>query len=121
MDQNNLVSPEEIIEFLDQQTISEEKATGLRLLRRAANTITSLSEQLEKVQDLDAEREQHLESIRQRDLIIESLEKQLSPHQIAMQQAALFGRALVGLSYENDLPKWVVHGAREIIEYTEQK
>lgn len=118
MDKNTLVSSSEITEFLDQQTISEEKATGLRLLRRAANTIDHLAEKLDEAEKLSADR---LAAIQERDEMITALEAQLTPHEAAMQQAALFGRALVGLSYENDVPKWVVHGAREILEYAEKK
>lgn len=42
----DLVTPHEIFTFLEKQQISEEKATGLRLLRRAAETIAYLEDQL---------------------------------------------------------------------------
>lgn len=119
--QQHFVSPEEIIEFLDQQTISEEKATGLRLLRRAAQTIEQLTQ----------EREHHLNAIIERDQAIEQAEGQLAktrlptltatPDQIALQEAVKFGYALVGLSYRNGLPEWVVKGAQDIIDYSETK
>lgn len=124
--QTHFVSPDEIIEFLDQQTISEEKATGLRLLRRAAQTIEQLTQ----------EREHHLNAIIERDQAIEQAEGQLarvnmqsmsdkltapSPDQLALQEAVKFGYALVGLSYRNGLPEWVVKGAQDIIDYSETK
>lgn len=133
MDQDNstspfiqLLKPEEIIEFLDQQTIDEEKATGLRLLRRAAQTI----EQLTQVQ------EHHLNAIIERDRALEQADSKLaqanmqsmsekltipSPDQLALQEAVKFGYALVGLSYRNSLPEWVVKGAQDIIDYSETK
>ena len=129
MDQNNstspfieLLKPDEIIEFLDQQTISEEKATGLRLLRRAAQTIQALMQ----------EREQYFAAIIERDQAIEQAESKLaranmqsmsdkltvpSPDQAALDQAVQFSYALIGLSYTNGLPDWVVSGAQGIIEY----
>lgn len=122
MDQQpHFVSPDEIIEFLDQQTISEEKATGLRLLRRAAQTIEQLTQ----------EREHHLNAIIERDQALEQVEGQLAqtrlpsltatPDQLALQEAVKFGYALVGLSYRNGLPDWVVKGAQDIIDYSETK
>jgi len=38
--QNEPVTPDEIVEFIESQKLPEEKSTGLRLLRRAAETIT---------------------------------------------------------------------------------
>lgn len=133
MDQNNstslfieLLKPDEIIEFLDQQTISEEKATGLRLLRRAAQTIQALMQ----------EREQYFAAITERDQAIQQADSKLaqanmqsmsdkltipSPDQLALQEAVKFGYALVGLSYRNGLPEWVVKGAQDIIDYSETK
>lgn len=128
MDQNNstspfieLLKPDEIIEFLDQQTISEEKATGLRLLRRAAQTIQALMQ----------EREQYFAAIIERDEAIKLAEGQweqailptptATPDQLALQEAVKFGYALVGLSYRNGLPEWVVKGAQDIIDYSETK
>lgn len=133
MDQNNstspfieLLKPDEIIEFLDQQTISEEKATGLRLLRRAAQTIQALMQ----------EREQYFAAITERDQALEQADSKLaranmqsmsdkltipSPDQLALQEAVKFGYALVGLSYRNGLPEWVVKGAQDIIDYSETK
>ena len=128
MDQDNSTSPfiqllksEEIIDFLDQQTIDEEKATGLRLLRRAAQTIEQLTQ----------EREHHLNAIIERDQAIEQAEGRLAqadqpsltatPDQLALQEAVKFGYALVGLSYRNSLPEWVVKGAQDIIDYSESK
>lgn len=121
--QQHFVSPEEIIEFLDQQTISEEKATGLRLLRRAAQTIVHLTQ----------EQEHHLNAIIERDRALEQADSKLaqvnmqsmsdkltipSPDQLALQEAVKFGYALIGLSYTNGLPDWVVSGAQSIIEYS---
>lgn len=133
MDQDNstspfiqLLKPEEIIEFLDQQTIDEEKATGLRLLRRAAQTIEALMR----------EQEHHLNAIIERDRALEQADSKLaqatmrsmsdkltvpSPDQLALQEAVKFGYALVGLSYRKDLPEWVVKGAQDIIDYSESK
>lgn len=131
MDQNNstspfieLLKPDEIIEFLDQQTISEEKATGLRLLRRAAQTIQALMQ----------EREQYFAAITERDQAIQLADQErerinrdrgqshvASPDQLALQEAVKFGYALVGLSYRNGLPEWVVKGAQDIIDYSETK
>ena len=133
MDQDNstspfiqLLKPEEIIEFLDQQTIDEEKATGLRLLRRAAQTIEAL------MRDND----HYYNAIRERDQALEQADSKLaqanmqsmsgkftapSPDQLALQEAVKFGYALVGLSYRNSLPEWVVKGAQDIIDYSESK
>lgn len=131
MDQNNstslfieLLKPDEIIEFLDQQTISEEKATGLRLLRRAAQTIQAMMQ----------EREQYFAAITERDQAIQLADQErerinrdrgqshvASPDQLALQEAVKFGYALVGLSYRNGLPEWVVKGAQDIIDYSETK
>lgn len=43
------VTPDEIVSFLKKQNVSEEAATGIRLLRRSAETIAWLSDQLSLV------------------------------------------------------------------------
>lgn len=124
MDQNALVTSNEIVAFLDQQTIGEEKATGLRLLRRAANTIDQLNEQLEsndqeqiqisialgveglslegilqKIEDMHTERNQHIEAIQQRDAIIEAeyqsrATQSIQPHVLATPDQAALQHAM---------------------------
>lgn len=128
MDQNNstspfiqLLKPEEIIEFLDQQTIDEEKATGLRLLRRAAQTIEALMRENDHYYNAIRERDQALEQAEGRLAQADQPSLTATPDQLALQEAVKFGYALVGLSYRNSLPEWVVKGAQDIIDYSESK
>ena len=45
---NNLIEPQELIDFIKKSAVSEEAATGLRLMRRAAETIAYQQDLLSK-------------------------------------------------------------------------
>lgn len=166
------VSPDEIVTFIKNQGVSEEAATGIKLLRRSAETIAwmqstisnfedqsrdaepvkvdqadhndaveqialalgleddTLDGVLDKIESLINERNIQIAAIQQRDDVIEQADREiqrlnhdrgLSPvataDQSALIEATKFGYALIGLSYTNGLPDWVVSGAQEIIEY----
>lgn len=169
----DMVSPDEIVNFIKKQNVSEEAATGIKLLRRAAETIAHLQylvrnpdaqpeqdpidhddldaradildqintvlgldgdeapeDLIEKIEKLVDEREVHLAAIKQRDSVIEQADREInrlnedrgleptaSPDQAVVQEAVKFGYALIGLSYTDGLPEWVVSGAQGIIEY----
>lgn len=49
----DFIEPKEIIDFINKQNVSEEKALGLRLLRRAAETIAFQGDVIEKFSDRD--------------------------------------------------------------------
>ena len=49
----DFIEPKEIIDFINKQNVSEEKALGLRLLRRAAETIAFQGDVIEKCSDRD--------------------------------------------------------------------
>ena len=49
----DFIEPKEIIDFINKQNVSEEKALGLRLLRRAAETIALQGDVIEKFSDRD--------------------------------------------------------------------
>ena len=49
----DFIEPKEIIDFINKQNVSEEKALGLRLLRRAAETIAFQGDVIEKFNDRD--------------------------------------------------------------------
>ena len=49
----DFIKPKEIIDFINKQNVSEEKALGLRLLRRAAETIALQGDVIEKFSDRD--------------------------------------------------------------------
>ena len=207
---SDIVTPDELIDFIKKQNVSEEAATGIKLLRRAAETIAwlnseprhdvessekfqahhienilgaldlmqgyaffgpdtlteqavqkiealsqppenfeiqqvalalglendSLEEILDKIETFGTERDHHITAIEQRDDVIRQADQELqrlqnTPRlatppsslgvdvttQQAMQEAIKFGYALIGLSVQDGLPQWVVHGAQEIIEY----
>ena len=42
----DLISPDEIVDFIKKQNVSEEKATGIKLLRRSAETIAYLQDKI---------------------------------------------------------------------------
>lgn len=162
------VSPDEIVDFIKKQNVSEESATGIKLLRRAAETIAwlqsdayqnadhagestqlvqiatalgleddSLDNVLNQIEALAHQRDMYLDSIHERDAIIQKNEEELQASRmqqfmpddseieppksqnLALQEAEKFGFALIGLSYQNNLPLWVVHGAQGIIGYSQ--
>ena len=49
----DFIEPKEIIDFINKQNVSEEKALGLRLLRRAAETLAVQGDVIEKFSDRD--------------------------------------------------------------------
>ena len=49
----DFIEPKEIIDFINKQNVSEEKALGLRLLRRAAETIAFQGDVIAKFSDRD--------------------------------------------------------------------
>ena len=49
----DFIEPKEIIDFINKQNVSEEKALGLRLLRRAAEAIAFQGDVIEKFSDRD--------------------------------------------------------------------
>lgn len=204
----DIVSPDEIIAFLKQQSVSEEKATGIKLLRRAAETIAYQSDTIaqieERVSALDEQEDTLIENkneltaiwagiqelaltlnqsvdlspvatlelldgavnslmtqneqlraaMVERDTLIQQYESQ--PQEVvkpdhnenwtenllglidadealfkelpvlqevngALQEAVKFGYALVGYSTHNELPMWVLDGAKDIIQYVESQ
>lgn len=204
----DIVSPDEIIAFLKQQSVSEEKATGIKLLRRAAETIAYQSDTIaqieERVSALDEQEDTLIENkneltaiwagiqelaltlnqsvdlspvatlelldgavnslmtqneqlraaMVERDALIQQYESQpqemakpdhnenwtenllglidadealfkelpaLQEVNGALQEAVKFGYALVGYSTHNELPMWVLDGAKDIIQYVESQ
>lgn len=211
----DIVSPDEIIAFLKQQSVSEEKATGIKLLRRAAETIAYQSDTIaqieERVSALDEQEDTLIENkneltaiwagiqelaltlnqsvdlspvttlelldgavnslmtqneqlraaMVERDTLIQQYESQ--PQEVVkpdhnenwtenllglidadealfkelpvlqevngalqevnggLQEAVKFGYALVGYSTHNELPMWVLDGAKDIIQYVESQ
>lgn len=49
---NDIVTPDEIIAFIRQSNVSEEAATGIRLLRRSAETIAWNNSEMNRLEDL---------------------------------------------------------------------
>ena len=47
----DLISPDEIVDFIKKQNVSEEKATGIKLLRRSAETIAYLQDKIAIFED----------------------------------------------------------------------
>lgn len=50
---NDIVNPDELVEYIQSRNVSEAKATGLKLMRRAADTIAWQDSELRRLQSED--------------------------------------------------------------------